>query len=109
MPEKDNVRKQWNNMADYWISRVRDGKILWREYLNAPAFKKMIGDVQGLRLLDMACGEGYFSRFYAKAGAIVTGIDISENQIAAAQAEESRARIKLEIMYDKRFIDKSFN
>ena len=90
MPEKDNVRKQWNNFADYWIPRIRDGKDLWRQFLNAPVFKKMIGDVHGLRWLDMACGDGYFSRFCAKAGAIVTGIDFSENQIAAAQAEESR-------------------
>ena len=96
MPEKDNVRKQWNNLADYWIQRVRYGPNLWRHFLNAPVFKKMIGDVQGLRLLDMACGEGYFSRFYAKAGADVTGIDISESQIAAAQAEESRTPLGIQ-------------
>jgi 2-polyprenyl-3-methyl-5-hydroxy-6-metoxy-1,4-benzoquinol methylase len=89
MPEKDNVRKQWNNLADYWISQVRDREQLWRDFLNAPVFKKMVGDVQGLRLLDMACGEGYFSRFYAKAGADVTGIDISENQIAGRGVEDS--------------------
>jgi SAM-dependent methyltransferase len=90
MPDKDSVRKQWNKMADYWIPRVRDGKDSWREYMNAPVFKKMIGDVRGLMLLDLACGEGYFSRFYAEAGAEVTGIDISESQIAAAQEEELR-------------------
>ena len=91
MPEKDSVRKQWNNLADYWVQQVRYEEQLWRDSLNAPAFKKMVGDVQGLRLLDMGCGEGYFSRFYAKAGADVTGIDFSDNQIAAAQEEESRA------------------
>jgi ubiquinone/menaquinone biosynthesis C-methylase UbiE len=96
MPEKDNVRKQWNNLADYWISQVRDREQLWRDFLNAPVFKKMVGDVQGLRLLDMACGEGYFSRFYAKAGADVTGIDISENQIAGAQEEESRTPLGIQ-------------
>ena len=96
MAKHGDIRKQWNNFADYWIPRVRDGQDLWRKYLNAPAFKKMIGDVQGLRLLDMACGEGYFSRFYAKAGADVTGIDISESQIAAAQAEESRTPLGIQ-------------
>lgn len=96
MPEKDNVRKQWNNLADYLISRVRYGPNLWRDFLNAPVFKKMVGDVQGLRLLDMACGEGYFSRYYAKAGAIVTGIDFSERLIAAAQEEESRAPLGIQ-------------
>ena len=64
--------------------------------MNAPAFKKMVGDVRGLRLLDMACGEGYLSRFYAKSGADVTGIDISDSQIAAAQAEESRTPLGIQ-------------
>lgn len=96
MPEKDTVRNEWNNVAEYYISKLRDGKDLWREYLNGPVFKKMVGEVQGLRLLDMACGEGYFSRYYAKAGALVTGIDISENQIAAAQEEESRNPIGIQ-------------
>jgi len=96
MPGKDDVRKQWDKMADYWIPRIRDGKDLWRHFLNAPVFTKMIGDVQGLQLLDMACGEGYFSRFYAKAGAIVTGIDFSESQIAAAQEEESRTPLGIQ-------------
>ena len=91
MAQNGDIRKQWNKMADFWASQVRNGKDSWREYMNAPVFKRMIGDVRGLRLLDLACGEGYFSRFYAKAGAKVTGIDISDNQIAAAQEEESRA------------------
>ena len=96
MPEKDNVRKQWNNSADYYVSKVRDGKDFWRKYLNAPVFTKMVGDVQGLRLLDMACGEGYFSRYYAKAGADVTGIDFSERQIAGAQEEELRTPLGIQ-------------
>ena len=75
-------------MADFWVSQVRNGKNSWREYMNAPVFKQMIGDVRGLRLLDLTRGEGYFSRFYAKAGAEVTGMDFSESQIAAAQEEE---------------------
>lgn len=96
MTQREDVRKQWNNLTDYWISRVRNGEDSWREYMNAPAFKKMIGDVHGLRLLDLACGEGYFSRFYAKAGAEVTGIDISESMIAAAQEEESKTPLGIQ-------------
>lgn len=48
----------------------------------------MIGDIYGNRVLDIGCHEGYFSRFFAKAGAEVTGIDISEALIKAAREKE---------------------
>jgi len=33
-----------------------------RNYILAPAIKKILGDIKGLMVLDLACGEGYFSR-----------------------------------------------
>ena len=50
----------------------------------------MVGSVKGKRVLDIGCGEGYFSRFFAKAGAEVIGIDLSEALIKAAREEEER-------------------
>jgi len=41
-------------------------------------------------MLDIGCGEGYFSRFFAKEGAEVIGIDISDNLINAAREEEQK-------------------
>jgi ubiquinone/menaquinone biosynthesis C-methylase UbiE len=90
MTASNKTKKQWNEMSEYWTTQVREGRDSWREYMNAPAFKKMIGDVQGLKLLDLACGEGYFSRFFSMVGADVTGVDFSEKQIAAAEKEESK-------------------
>jgi SAM-dependent methyltransferase len=48
----------------------------------------MVGDVEGKKVLDIGCGEGYFSRFFAKASAEVTGIDLSESLIKSAVEEE---------------------
>ena len=39
---------------------------------------QLLGDLQGLQLLDFGCGMGEESMYLAKLGAIVTGIDISE-------------------------------
>jgi 2-polyprenyl-3-methyl-5-hydroxy-6-metoxy-1,4-benzoquinol methylase len=83
-------RKQWNEGAESWVEFVRSGKNYYSEYLNGPALKRMIGDVEGKKVLDMGCGEGYCSRFFAKAGAEVTGIDLSEALIKAAVEEEER-------------------
>ncbi len=67
----------------------RQGRI--REYINGPAYREAVGDVRERRLLDVACGEGFFSRVFAREGTIVTGIDLSEEMIDAAVEEERRS------------------
>jgi len=83
-------KKQWNKAAKIWVEFVRSGKNYYAEYLNGPALKQMVGSVKGKQVLDIGCGEGYFSRFFAKAGAEVVGIDLSEALIKAAEEEEER-------------------
>ncbi len=75
---------------------MRRGNDYYREFMNGPALKRMMGDVGGMRVLDIACGEGYFSRFYAGQGAYVTGVDVSEDMIKAAVEEENRAPLGIE-------------
>ncbi|HWZ60686.1 MAG TPA: methyltransferase domain-containing protein [Gemmatimonadaceae bacterium] len=43
-----------------------------------------LGDVTGKRVLDLGCGDGWFSTILAKRGAIVTGFDIATNAVRAA-------------------------
>ena len=45
----------------------------------------MLGDVRGIRLCDLGCGEGYLSRILARRGALVTGVDISRNLLRHAR------------------------
>lgn len=91
-PKAETVKqkKKWNKAAKIWVEFVRSGKNYYAEYLNGPALKQMVGSVKGKRVLDIGCGEGYFSRFFAKIGAEVVGIDLSEALIKAAEEEEER-------------------
>ena len=41
--------------------------------------------LQGLRVLDIGCGAGLLSEALAKDGALVTGLDVAEKNIAVAQ------------------------
>ncbi len=62
-----------------------------REYVEVHSFMRMLGDVRGLRVLDLACGEGFYSRRIRMAGAAsVTGVDISAAMIELAEAAEAR-------------------
>ena len=90
MKSDDTVKRQWNEAAKSFIEFVRSGKNYYAEYLNGPALKQMVGNVKGKQVLDIGCGEGFLSRHFAKMGAKVTAIDISEALIEAAKEEEQR-------------------
>ncbi len=96
MGRDDEIRLQWDRAVDSWVEFVRGGKDYYREFMNGPALKRMMGDVGGMRVLDIACGEGYFSRLYAGEGASVTGVDFSERMIDAAVEEEERDPLGVE-------------
>jgi toxoflavin synthase len=48
------------------------------------------GDVSGRKVLDVACGEGHFTRLLRRAGAApVVGLDVSEEMIRLAREQEA--------------------
>ena len=96
MVSEDRVKHQWNEAVTWWVGKVRSGSDVYREYMNGPAFRGMVGDVRGLRVLDLACGEGYWARVFAEVGADVVGIDFSEEMIRAAVDEEMREPLGIE-------------
>jgi ubiquinone/menaquinone biosynthesis C-methylase UbiE len=49
----------------------------------------LVGDVRGLRVLDLACGSGRVTRALAGRGAAVVGADISDAMLARARAAEA--------------------
>lgn len=55
--------------------------------LEAPVVRELLGDVAGLRILDLGCGTGRHSIPLANAGADVTAMDFSEGMLAKAQAK----------------------
>jgi SAM-dependent methyltransferase len=60
-----------------------------RRYVEAYSFLEMLGDVAGLTVLDLACGEGFYSRQLRARGARrVAGVDISPAMIKLARDQE---------------------
>ncbi|MGV3759754.1 MAG: class I SAM-dependent methyltransferase [Actinomycetota bacterium] len=58
---------------------------------------KLLGHVEGKRVLDLGCGAGSNAIALAKAGAKVIAVDPSAEQIAEARAAAERAEVKLEL------------
>ena len=87
------MKKEWNDAAESWLDFVRKGKDYYRDELNNPATFKLIGDVRGLFVLDLACGEGHNTRILARKGAKVVGVDLSEKLIELAKQEEAKEKL----------------
>lgn len=52
-----------------------------------PAMHALLPPMQGLRVVDLGCGFGWFCRWAAEAGAAaVLGVDVSENMLGRARA-----------------------
>lgn len=68
-----------------------DGAAEW------PALRALLPPMQGLRVADLGCGFGWFSRWACEAGAAeVLGVDVSENMLARAAAETADPTVRYE-------------
>jgi ubiquinone/menaquinone biosynthesis C-methylase UbiE len=87
--DHEEAGRFWNGNAEVWTKLSRAGYDIYRDYLNTPAFLRMLPSVEGLSGLDIGCGEGHNTRLLAQRGARLSAIDIAEVFIAhARQAEE---------------------
>ncbi|MHA3963485.1 MAG: class I SAM-dependent methyltransferase [Candidatus Thorarchaeota archaeon SMTZ1-45] len=78
----------WDEVAyDYHKTVGETGDSYHRTYVN-PVIFDILGNINGLIVLDLACGQGYLSRILARKGARVVGIDISEKMLEIAQNSE---------------------
>ncbi|MDM8348850.1 class I SAM-dependent methyltransferase [Pseudomonas sp. sp1636] len=72
--------------------QVVHGELTVKKHAEEFTYLNLLGDVQGKTVLDLACGEGRFSRTIKRQGARqVVGVDISAGMIELArQAEKQR-------------------
>lgn len=84
----EDVASAWDAGADAWDEFIESGQDFYRLEIHGPGLLAACGDVQGKRVLDVGCGQGYFARQLARSGADVLGVDVSERQIAHARRYE---------------------
>ena len=106
---------------DPWdrLHRARDARVgetgdLWHRALIDPTLCRVLGPVRGLRVLEVACGNGYLARRFARDGAAeVVGVDRSPVAIRLAarrgRAAGSSARFEVGEATRLRFAAGSFD
>ncbi|GAC1619394.1 MAG: class I SAM-dependent methyltransferase [Ktedonobacteraceae bacterium] len=80
----DIQRAPYDDIAEWYDEQVRtDG---FFRYVLPPLFD-LIGEVQGQRICDLACGQGLITRQLFERGASVVGIDLSQRLLEIAQQQ----------------------
>ena len=65
--------------------------LLFREHVERHTLFELLGDIRGVTVLDLACGDGFYTRLLRQAGARgITGVDISAGMIGLAQERGQR-------------------
>lgn len=75
----------WGGVAEWYDNYLETDKDSYQEKVIAPNILRILNIQKGTTVLDLACGQGFFSRKFATEGAIVTGVDISNELIAQAK------------------------
>ena len=82
-----NAQQAWDAASAAYQSRqqIPTDDIYYTPFGHAERDLQLLGDVRGLRILDLGCGGGQAAIALAKAGAQVTGVDFSSQQLAFAR------------------------
>jgi 2-polyprenyl-3-methyl-5-hydroxy-6-metoxy-1,4-benzoquinol methylase len=80
--------ERWSAMPAEVIAAMADDGDFAKRHLVNPVLLRMLGDLAGLKLLDAGCGNGYFSRICARAGARVTGVEPASGLLEFAVSSE---------------------
>lgn len=80
----------WDQSAGPWMRLMEKGDP-HRVLLLDSVMLELCGDVDGLNVLDVGCGEGRFCRMLGKRGATLVGVDPTEELIVEARRQQPEA------------------
>ncbi len=85
----------WDQAARWYDALVGERGSYYQKEIVLPGAFKMLGLPKGARVLDLACGQGVFSRYLFQKGMDVVGLDISSKLVELAR-ERSDKKIRFE-------------
>ena len=85
-----NKNTSWENVAGWYDEYLENGKDTYQSKVILPNLIRLMDIKKGQKILDIACGTGFFSRQFHKIGAVVAGVDASENLIKIAREKSPK-------------------
>lgn len=80
-----NKSTSWGKVANWYDKLLENEEGTYQKTLILPNLLRLLEIKKGETILDLACGQGFFTREFSKAGAKVIGVDISKELIDIAK------------------------
>lgn len=81
-------KTSWEPVAE-WYDELLSGADTYQAKVILPNLLRLLPP-KGKRIIDIACGQGFFSHAYAAAGATVLGVDISPELVKRARERATK-------------------
>ena len=96
----DDSKNRWEENAQFWDEYMGNESNRFHRELIRPFTENLLGNVKDLSVLDIACGNGNFSRRLADLGANVIAFDCSKTMIERAikRSEEYIEKIQYKVI-----------
>lgn len=88
----EQAEEAWDKLAN-WYSARKKGSYEFK--IQLPAILNLLGNLRGKSLIDIGCGPGTYSVEFAKRGAHVLGIDLSQRMLDKARNNAKMSDVKL--------------
>ncbi|MDO8240619.1 MAG: methyltransferase domain-containing protein [Candidatus Moranbacteria bacterium] len=80
------MKASYDSISQSYTDLVKTDPV--KQFVQYPSALRLLGDISQKTVLDVGCGSGLFDQELAHRGAMVTGYDVSAEQIANAQKVE---------------------
>jgi len=91
-----NDKTSWGKVAGWYSDLLEKEEGTYQKDLILPNLIRLMDVKKGEMVLDLACGQGFFSRELFKLGAKVIGVDISKELIALADKIGKENKFKID-------------
>jgi|SRR3989344_6152457 len=95
------TNKEYDKIGEKYANLIKNDPL--KNYLQYPGLIGLLGNVKGKKILDIGCGNGFFSSMIAKKGAKIVGFDASEKQIELAIQNEKKMKLEMEFFCSDQF------
>lgn len=91
-----NKSTSWGKVAEWYDNLVEKDALSYQQSLILPNLLRLVAPKNGDKIFDLACGQGFFAREFAKAGAKVAASDIAEELVRIAKELSKKAGADVE-------------
>jgi 2-polyprenyl-3-methyl-5-hydroxy-6-metoxy-1,4-benzoquinol methylase len=96
-----NIKEWWDSASEYYQKEISGDKMVdvnYGPFASSEKKLKLLGNINGKKILELGCGGGQASISLAKRGGLCTGIDISSNQIKAANKNAEKEKVNVNFL-----------